>query len=478
MKKKKILYVHHGKGLGGAPLSLFYLIKALNEKKYDPIVLFLHDSDAFHFYKQNDINVLGPINKYDFSHTHIWWFRWYHPHHLMRSIKDSWRIYFSLAEDWYNKIKPDIVHLNTSSLIAWGVVAQEMNIPVVWHIREPLAYGYLGARKYFITRCVGNNATTIVPISNNEAVPWEKKYAQKISVVYNAVDEKKFIPGCCTKGFLKKYNLFKKTPKILFLGGLSQEKGTLFILKVFQKVLEAIPNAQLLIAGYFDLSLPLHGIKRWSPSSLYKKEVRRFLQILQQHKQHGSRTKVRDDALGVWNDILGIQDNILEVQNNTLEVQNNILGVWDGTLASNDVIPTSNDVIPDLDPGSIPINTRIKPIIFLGPINNVPQAMQASNIVVFPAQVGHFARPVIEAGFMKKSVIASNLPPLDELVIHEKTGFLLPHDDIVSWSNKIIELLHNKGLQEFFGRNACNFCRKKFSLKKQKGKIEEIYQSL
>src|SRR5277367_6848761 len=76
--KKTILFIHHGKGLGGAPLSLLYLIQGLDKSKYHPCVLFLHDSEVIEMYKKNGIETFGPINIMDFPHTKIWWFRWYH----------------------------------------------------------------------------------------------------------------------------------------------------------------------------------------------------------------------------------------------------------------------------------------------------------------------------------------------------------------------------------------------------------------
>ena len=38
---KRILYIHHGGGLGGAPLSLLYLLKQIDRNRYEPIVLTL-----------------------------------------------------------------------------------------------------------------------------------------------------------------------------------------------------------------------------------------------------------------------------------------------------------------------------------------------------------------------------------------------------------------------------------------------------
>jgi hypothetical protein len=46
MKKIKVLFIHHGAGIGGATISLLNLITNLNKSKYEPIVLFIHNSEA------------------------------------------------------------------------------------------------------------------------------------------------------------------------------------------------------------------------------------------------------------------------------------------------------------------------------------------------------------------------------------------------------------------------------------------------
>ncbi|MBU4269908.1 hypothetical protein KKE07_03460, partial [Candidatus Dependentiae bacterium] len=113
---KKILYIHHGKGLGGAPLSLLYLIKNLDKTKYEPVVLFLHDSQAVNMFKEHGINVVGVVGLNDFSHTKIYWYKWYHAKYFLRSLLDSFKTYFFVADKWLKQVKPDIVHLNTSTL--------------------------------------------------------------------------------------------------------------------------------------------------------------------------------------------------------------------------------------------------------------------------------------------------------------------------------------------------------------------------
>jgi len=400
---KKVLYIHHGKGLGGAPLSLLYLIKALDTTKYHPVVLFLHYSDAFDLYKQQGVEVYGPVNRLDFPHTKIWWFRWYHIPYFLRFLKDTFITYLWTADHWLTKLKPDIVHLNTSSLVAWGAIAKRKRIPVIWHIREPLAPGYLGLRRWFITRCIEKHATTIIPISKHDAQPWVKN--PKTIVIHNPVDPAIFDATISPEVFIKKYNLNPKAPTILFLGGVSSEKGTLVILRVFQQLLKKLPNAHLLVAGYWNL-VPVGG----------KKGKRRWLNLLPAQRYKNSVAKA--------------------------------------------LIPVQHAVT------------------ILGPINTVPEAMAASHVIVFPATIGHFARPIIEAGFMKKPVIASKLPPLDELVIDGKTGYLVSPTGIQAWVEKLSLVLTNQKINVKLGIDAQNFCRGHFSLATYYKKVSTIYDRI
>lgn len=394
---KKILFVHHGKGLGGAPLSLLYLVESLDRKKYHPIVLFLHDSEVINLFKEKGIETIGPINVYDFAHTKIWWFRWKHVDKLTRAIKDTFKTRFFIAPKIFDAIKPDIVHLNTSSLIGWGIAAHKKKIPVVWHVREPLASGYCGIRKRIVQKVVATCATAITPICINDAKPWKDN--PKTQVIYNAVQEKFFDSSCDPSAFLHEHALVPSDPKILFLGGLSQEKGTSEILMIFKQVLEQIPDAKLLIAGY--LYQPTSGWKKtFFPASKYA--------------------------------------------------------------------TTINKLFFDLEHS----------IVRLGPIRGVPSAMAASSVVVFPATVGHFARPIIEAGFMKKPVVASATPPLDELVIDKKTGFLIDINDHEQWAQKLCLLLSDKQQAQAMGNAAYDFCLQKFSLQEQIKKIEALYDQV
>lgn len=388
MKSKiKILYVHHGKGLGGAPLSLLYLIQSLNTSIYDVTVLFLHDSEIIQLYKSQKIKILGPINRMDFPHTKIWWLRWYHASTLIKALKDTVITAFFIAPKILTQNKPDILHLNTSSLIAWGFAAYRNKIPVVWHIREPLAQGYFGLRRWFVTLCVDKFASKIIPISFNDARPWGKNV--KTQVIHNIVPAKKFNASIDPQKFLSEHDLGQEPPKILFLGGFSEEKGIRIIIDVFEKLLQHIPSAQLLVAGGY------HSSKK--------------LTLLIEKKLNG-------------------------LNNNNIKI--------------------------------------------MGAIHAIPEAMAASNVIVFPATIGHFARPIIEAGFMKKPVVASDLAPLNELVIDKETGFLISPYNINAWVDILVLLLRDHSFNQKVGQAAYEFCTKKFNLENHTARICNVYERL
>ncbi|MCB9493200.1 MAG: glycosyltransferase family 4 protein [Epsilonproteobacteria bacterium] len=394
-----ILYIHHGKGIGGAGLSLLYLIKALDRKKFHPVVLFLYQSSIIKLFKDAGIDVVGPIGVGDFPHTRIWSFSWYHAPYFLKALKDTLLTRYSLADKWLDLVKPDLVHLNTSSLIAWAVVASQKKIPVVWHIREPLAHGYLGIRKRFIEKVIARYADYIIPISHTDGKPWLG--LQKTFVTHNAVDGRTFDYTRFTASkMLKRYGIKQGDPVILFLGGLSEQKGTLEILLIFQQLLKIMPQAKLLVAGYFSMQNDGGHLRiMLSPFAWYKRRVQRVVEQLAES------------------------------------------------------------------------------VVFLGAIENVPEVMAASRVVVFPASVGHFARPIIEAGFMKKPVIASALAPLDELVRDGYTGFLIPPYKQNLWVEKLAMLLTNTAVSDHMGQCAYEFCVQRFHMNHYVRKIERLYHA-
>jgi len=65
----------------------------------------------------------------------------------------------------------------------------------------------------------------------------------------------------------------------------------------------------------------------------------------------------------------------------------------------------------------------------IGVLTNVPNWIAACDVLIAPFVVPHFSRPAIEASAMGKPVIASDVDGMEELVVHEQTGILVPAGD-------------------------------------------------
>lgn len=389
MKKKiSILYIHHGKGLGGAPISLVNLVREIATTGFKPIVAFLHDSQAIDLFKEAGLTTLPPLDIMDFPHTKIYWFHWYQAHRMLRCLFDTLKTIF-VAPRLLKSVQPSIVHLNTSSLLGWGIAAWRLNIPVVWHIREPLAGGYFGLRKKIITFIIQTCATKIVSICKTDGSPWQN--SDKLCVVYNAVNEKQFTSTQAP---------ITPVPTILFLGGLSQQKGSLFILEVFQEILKKIPSAKLIIAGDTSISNNTQSLRKFSTVYAYEQKCKNLLNKLQ---------------------------------------------------AS---------------------------LVLTGPTTAIPELFRQANVLVSPAGVDHFARPVIEAGFMYVPAIASRFAQQEELIIDKKTGLLLPSGNHTAWIDTLCMLLQQQELRIRLSTAAYDFCTSNFSLTMQVEKIHLIYKTI
>jgi len=235
--------MHHGVGIGGAPISLLNLVKALPKEQYDPIVLFQKNSAVVEFYKKESIktDVVGWCGSFLVHHKKefIQWFRFYR----YMSIFPHWIInaYF-LAPRYLKKYQPDIVHLNSDVLSAWGYAAKKLNIPVVCHVRDPFEMrGYFGIRTRLIRRLLNQSVDKFICISKDNLE--RLGLPDKSVVVYNTVE----LPEAYRMPFSS-----VKPYKVLYLGGMAKIKG-------YRVVCQALPyiNPGIVVqlAGGLDKSL-------------------------------------------------------------------------------------------------------------------------------------------------------------------------------------------------------------------------------
>lgn len=272
---KRILYIHHAGGIGGAPLSLLYLLRQLDRTRYEPVVVTLKPGKVVDLYQAEGIETHVAHGIDDFSHTTL---EWYGGRFIWRLPGKLARIPFSIrrTRQLVEQFKPDIVHLNSSTLAPCAIGTTLAGVPVVWHIREPLAQGYIGLRRAWIRRVIHRHAARVIAISQYDAD--QLIASDRVHVIFNYVHFEQFDRSLTGETVRHEFGIPAGAPLIAMLGGVSKPKGTLTLIRALPAILDVLPDARILVAGP---GLPLHNepglkavIRRLSGADAYLRAVR------------------------------------------------------------------------------------------------------------------------------------------------------------------------------------------------------------
>lgn len=245
----KILYLHHGTILGGAPLSLLYLVREIERHPGIEVELACHSSVMQEFFSRN---LKSNIRKWDDPLTFMGrYFIGYVPldsmlrlklfwNDLRKSPRSVWRQYRAIR-----RIQPDIVHLNSSVMFTSAIAAYLAGVPIVWHVREPIqgerwkqsASGYV----------IHSLAKRVIAISEVEAERLVRNSGQHVRVVYNPINFETLRPDQYDPLVeRRKLGLDPDCKIIISLGGAMPRKGALEQLQAMKYTDE---STILLIAG-------------------------------------------------------------------------------------------------------------------------------------------------------------------------------------------------------------------------------------
>jgi len=101
-----------------------------------------------------------------------------------------------------------------------------------------------------------------------------------------------------------------------------------------------------------------------------------------------------------------------------------------------------------------------------------------SNALVFPSLFEGFGLVILEAFSQKKPALVSKMPPMSDIVSHEKNGYLLdPHDE-VEWANAMIQLIENPEKSLTLGAEGRNLLEKSYSTDEMYEKILKMYDDV
>lgn len=119
-----------------------------------------------------------------------------------------------------------------------------------------------------------------------------------------------------------------------------------------------------------------------------------------------------------------------------------------------------------------------KNAILLGTRRDIPQLLSAMDIFVLPSLWEGLGTALIEAMAAGKPVIATDIPPLKEIVNSEKVGILVPIKDSKAIASSIELLLCNRVLAENLGKSAKERVLSHFTIDITMNKYVSLYENI
>lgn len=238
----RLLFILHGGGIGGASLSALYLIRQLDPKVYKPVAVFLADSRMREIFEENGIQTKIAKGLTYFSHTTGEHVHWKNPRGFLQITGFLPSVY--RTRQLVKRVNPDIVHLNSSTLMPQLIGAKLAGASTVWQIREHILGGHLGLRRAFHRWAGRLFADRMVFILKSEA----KRIGAfgKTHVVYNFVDFQMFDRN-------KRVQWRRDNPgrkkTVTLLGSVTPIKGVLEFVKAYPIVQKEVGDVRFWIVG-------------------------------------------------------------------------------------------------------------------------------------------------------------------------------------------------------------------------------------
>ncbi len=118
-------------------------------------------------------------------------------------------------------------------------------------------------------------------------------------------------------------------------------------------------------------------------------------------------------------------------------------------------------------------------VSFLGHRDDIPEIIASLDIIAHPSYENEgVPQTILQAMAMKKPVVASDAGSIKEIVINNKTGFLIDPKNAGLIAEKVIELFRNPSLKKEFGDAGRDLIEKEYSLDRMISKMEALYESL
>ena len=241
-----ILFAHSSNELYGSDVVLLELVRRLDPKRFRPLVVTPTDisyegllgqalAEAGIHQQEMDIPVLR--RRYlSLSGISAFMRRLYTgTRQVQRYLKDE-----HIA----------LVHSNTSAVWGGALAARRNQIPHLWHIHEIIKQPVIV--KKLMAGMIARYSDHVVAISNAVAehlLAEQPHLAQRISVIYDAVDTERFRPSITAKTLRNEWRIGADEALVGVVGRISAWKGQSFFLQALALALRQAPQLRAVIVG-------------------------------------------------------------------------------------------------------------------------------------------------------------------------------------------------------------------------------------
>lgn len=256
MSMDRVLYLQNDNSLGGSAQSLLTLVRHMSREKYEPAVVSVGMGALYAKLAESRIEVRSaPLHLFGYMDTHYvfgqrdreasifrrFFMEFIETVRLLAAIPAQRRLLRQLCSDY----QPDLLHINSATLLAVGCVCRSLDVPSVWHVREVLADNFWGrVTGWLIPRC----ATLVIAISQAVAKRLDQSLGN-VRVVYNAVDLQYFNSSISGDSARAEMSVPPNVPCIGYVGKLIPSKGVFDFVESASSILAEFPNAHFLLVG-------------------------------------------------------------------------------------------------------------------------------------------------------------------------------------------------------------------------------------
>lgn len=426
-RPKKIVAVHHGAVLGGAPKSLAGILRELSKSdEFEFLVLCPYPEMSAYLEEHSGVKT-APIC--DLSKTFgkylIGALALYNPATLKAFVKEIVCIPTTMRQQMQilRRNAPDIVHLNSSILFITALAARRLGIPIVWHVRENITGRRFDPRSFLARLLIRTLADEVIAISPVEAKKLGSFGRAVPAVIYNFVDFSIYNPSRYNvEEERRKLGIPRDAKVILSLGGATNfRKGPVHLIEAMNFFDERV---HLVIAGQ---SVPV------------------------QKQRLATRSF---DRLALTIEDLLLAGRVLETQKWRYEHR---------------VRETYERVVKFIGASRIHCT---------GEMSEVAPVVAAADILLFTGTTPHFPRPIYEAWTMKKPVVAFDIDGVRQQVEHGVDGLLVSERSGRALADAVNRLLEAPEEMRRMGEAGYQKASKRFRMDVNSAKIADVYREV